>query len=36
VKAETWVHAGEGAKRVADYLIRKQEELSGADKAEAK
>lgn len=36
VKAETWQHAGEGAKRVADYLIRKQEELMNARKTEAK
>ncbi len=28
VKAETWEHFGDGAKRVADYLISKYEELS--------
>ncbi len=29
VKAETWEHFGEGASRVADYLINKYEEISG-------
>ena len=28
VKAETWCHAGEGASRVADYLITKHNELT--------
>ena len=28
VKAETWVHSGEGARRAADYLIDKYEELT--------
>ena len=31
-KAETWEHCGEGAVRVADYLIAKHEELSRKDK----
>lgn len=30
VKAETWEYAGEGAKRTADYLIKKYEELSAS------
>lgn len=30
VKAETWAYAGNGAKRVADYLIQKSEELNPA------
>lgn len=30
VKAETWAYKGEGAKRVADYLIAKYEELTQA------
>lgn len=28
VKAETWAHAGEGAKRTVDYLINKYEQLA--------
>lgn len=28
VKAETWEHPGEGAKRAADYLIKKYDELT--------
>ena len=32
VKAETWEHAGEGAARVADYLISKYEELNAAER----
>ena len=28
VKAETWEHVGEGATRVADYLIAKYEEIN--------
>ncbi len=28
VKAETWVHCGEGASRAADYLINKQQEIT--------
>lgn len=32
VKEETWCHSGEGAKRVADYLINKQESISGKKK----
>ena len=28
VKAETWEHVGEGAVRVADYLIAKYEEIN--------
>ena len=31
VKAETWEHTGEGAARVADYLIKKYEELNTAE-----
>lgn len=32
VKAETWEHVGEGAKRVADFLLNKYEELTRAEK----
>lgn len=32
VKAETWEHAGEGATRVADYLIGKYEELTSTER----
>ena len=32
VKAETWQHCGEGAKRTADYLINKYNELTTAEK----
>lgn len=31
VKAETWEHSGEGAERVADYLIEKYEELTSEE-----
>ena len=31
VKAETWAYIGEGARNVADYLIRKCEELAGVE-----
>ena len=31
VKEETWAYAGEGAARVADYLISKHAELTGAE-----
>ncbi len=36
VKAETWENAGEGASRVADYLISKYEELSKNKEKEGK
>ena len=26
--SETWAHQGEGAKRVVDFIVKKQEELS--------
>lgn len=32
VKEETWAHRGEGAKRVADYLINKYSELTEKEK----
>lgn len=32
VKAETWTHAGEGAKRAVDYLLDKYEELTSAER----
>lgn len=32
VKAETWEHFGEGAERIADYLINKYEELTKSEK----
>ena len=36
VKQETWEHAGEGAARVADYLIAKYEELNKEDEVEGR
>ena len=33
-RSETWVHIGEGSKNVADYLVRKLEELN-SDKGES-
>ena len=32
VKAETWMHSGEGAKRTADYLVNKYNELTTVEK----
>ena len=34
VKSETWEHYGEGAKCVADYLVKKYEELLGTNEGE--
>ena len=34
VKSETWEYCGEGAKRVADYLVRKYEQLTTAKEGE--
>ena len=31
VKAETWAHYGEGAERVAEYLIQKYDEVEGKE-----
>lgn len=31
VKDETWAYYGEGAKRVAEYLVKKSEELNGGN-----
>ena len=32
VKAETWEHFGQGAERTADYLIKKYDEITAAEK----
>lgn len=34
VKEETWEHCGEGAKRAADYLVNKYEELTSSKEGE--
>ena len=31
VKNETWVHAGKGAENVADYLVKKYDEITGKE-----